>query len=708
MRLIYYCAVGVLGLAAAAAAFAYMALPTDFVRDELAAQVLERTGRKLTVSGPISLRFYPQTSVELDDVSLSSPDGMPGDPALAIGALVLQVPLWPLMRHVLQVEQVTLDKPVFILRTDAEGRRSWDLRKEDSNKPRLRGAEMVDTSPLVAPPATAAPTAITPSGKLAGLQRLQFRNVRVQSGTIKVIDDRSGLHETLSNVSLDLVLGLIEYPARISGSLDWAGETTAINGNIGPVANLLSGDPAAVDVTTSGSLANAKINGLLAPSNAAPLGGSIELEAGSLRQLLAWLRQPLPPGSGFGPVKLVSDFGLSTVGLSMRNARVALDGMAITGSFSVNRGKDRPLIRADLAIDQLDLNTYLRSGPDKPASPPSSAAPVLPTKSLETARTTPNATSSGVSGWSTEPIDLSGLPRIDADATLTVGAVRWHDIKLGKSAIKVTLKDGLMKDRLSEIELYGGKGQGTVTLEANGSAGKLEANFALHGVNAQPLLTDALGFDRFVGRGDLSFGFMGSGRNQLEIVKSLMGQGRLELADGAIAGLNLAAGVKALQNGQLGGWDSQPTAKTDFASLTASCSVTNGELATRDLQVSAPLLKLAGAGTADLPSRTMDLTLQTTVVDAVQTQDTAAAATGADAGGLTFPMHVQGPWAKPKITLDLKALAKNPGAVVESVKKAVGKFAASKQGKALGDLIGGLLGKAPKSEVPPAEPAPAQ
>jgi len=108
MRFVFYAFFTLLALLAGAAAFAYMALPTDFVREELAAQVRNRTGRSLTVEGPVSISFYPSAGVQLDDVRLSPPPGMAGEPTLRIGTLTLKMPLWPLLQHQLTVEHSRL------------------------------------------------------------------------------------------------------------------------------------------------------------------------------------------------------------------------------------------------------------------------------------------------------------------------------------------------------------------------------------------------------------------------------------------------------------------------------------------------------------------------------------------------------------------------------------------------------------------------
>ena len=550
MRFVAYAFLAIAGLLAAAVAFVYVALPTEFVRDEIAAQVLARTGRNLTVTGPISISVYPQTAIELDDVQLSPPSGMTSEPTVSVRALTVKVPFWPLLQHQLRIEQFVLDHPVIVLQTDAQGRMSWDFRKPASAEPQLRGGQAdqaASAEPVIARGSSASPPA---PRQIADFQGVQLRDVRLVSGTIQVVDERSRLKETLTDVSVNLGFDDIEGPAHLDGSLAWSGEPIAIQGTAGPVANLISGAPAALDLSITGRLAKTIFKGTLAAREATPLSGTLHTTAGSLRQLLAWLRYPLPPGNGLGATTLAADFGLSAQGFAARNAVATLDGMTVKGSFSVTRGSDRPMVRADLSLDRLDLNALLDLGsapatlpaPAKPTKAPAAAAASATVASQPAASLAANSQGPG---WSTKPIDVSALKLADADVALTVEAAQWQSIKLSKTIVKTGLKDGVMKSRFSEIALYGGKGTGSLVLQDAAPGAKVETNFALHGIQAQPFLSDAAGFDRIAGTGDLSFNFIGSGPSQLTIVKSLMGQGRMELADGAIVGFNAAAGVKA-------------------------------------------------------------------------------------------------------------------------------------------------------------------
>jgi len=551
------------------------------------------------------------------------------------------------------------------------------------------------------PPAIARP-------HVDALAGLQLADVQITSGTFHFTDDRDGANETLSDVSLQLGMPELKGTMKVAGALSWSGAQITLKAEVAPAEALFTGAPIGINAALQSSKADATFKGRYGLSQAAVLSGKLDLKTGSVRDLLAWLRRPLPKGPGFGAGTLSADITLSSKGgLRAANATASADGWTAKGAFAVEAGAAKPMLTADLAVDRLDLNIYLPNGASAPVKPSADASTVKAPPATAKDASKPDFELVAItepSGWSTAPIDISALKLADADIALTVGALQFQNIKTGRSVIAATLKDGTLRARFNELALYGGKGAGTVQIDAKPAVPKIESSFALKTVQVQPLLEDATGIGRVSGRGNVSFGFSGAGRSQRDVVKTLNGQGKIEVADGAVAGYDVQAILKNLQGGTLGGLKDDPAAKTAFSSLTASAVTTNGVLASDDLTLVSPALRLTGSGKVFLPSRLLDYTVRPAVLAQADATDAAASTSNA----LAIPVHITGPWAKPNLALDLGEIAKNPAAAANAVKQAlakvkggdkvgeaVAKLANSKEGKAIGDLIGGLLGKKP-------------
>jgi AsmA protein len=156
-----------------------------------------------------------------------------------------------------------------------------------------------------------------------------------------------------------------------------------------------------------------------------------------------------------------------------------------------------------------------------------------------------------------------------------------------------------------------------------------------------PLLAAFAGVERLAGTGDAELRFLGSGPSMAAIMRSLSGEGRLDIGRGEIVGLDLVGMLRNLDLAHVGERN-----RTIFESLTGSFSIDGGVLRNQDLRMELSALSLDGRGAVDLGARTLDYRLIPTVVRDAE-------------GGraIRVPLHVTGPWDAPRYRLDLEGLA---------------------------------------------------
>ena len=155
-----------------------------------------------------------------------------------------------------------------------------------------------------------------------------------------------------------------------------------------------------------------------------------------------------------------------------------------------------------------------------------------------------------------------------------------------------------------------------------------------------------------------------SGASQRAMVSALAGTASFEFSDGAIRGINVAKLVRNLGSATLSGWQSGEAEKTDFASLGASFKIAQGKAQTSDLHLSGPLVRMAGAGTVDLPAQTINFRVEPQVVASIEGQGGKK-----DLEGLGVPVAINGPWAQPSIYPDIAGILENPQAVYQKLSK---------------------------------------
>ena len=152
-------------------------------------------------------------------------------------------------------------------------------------------------------------------------------------------------------------------------------------------------------------------------------------------------------------------------------------------------------------------------------------------------------------------------------------------------------------------------------------------------------MADFAGYERLVGRGDVQLKFLASGNTVAALMQGMNGSGTLALGKGEILGLDIGGMLRTLDTGFVGKGQ-----KTIFDSLTASFAIKDGVLQNDDLVMTAPFATVKGQGKLGLGARTINYRLRAEAELADQT--------------LTAPILIKGPWADPKISLDLESLAK--------------------------------------------------
>ncbi|MGH6827107.1 AsmA family protein [Methyloceanibacter sp.] len=353
---------------------------------------------------------------------------------------------------------------------------------------------------------------------------------------------------------------------------------------------------------------------------------------------------------------------------------LALDGLraragetTLRGAVSANLSGTVPQIKASLNGDSLNVDGLLGGNGKAPAGP-----------------------DNGASGWSDAKIDFSGLKAVNAQVNLSVDRLSYGTIKTGPIGIRAGVAGGKLKLELPNFQLYGGVGTGVLSVDATGKTPVEAFRFSLSNLDAYPFLDDAAAFERIEGKAAIAVDLVTNGASQRAMVSALNGTAGLEFSDGAIRGINVAKMVRNLGSATLSGWQSGEAEKTDFASLGANFKIAQGKAQTSDLHLSGPLVRMAGAGTVDLPAQTLNFRVDPQVVASLQGQGGKN-----DLQGLGVPVAINGPWAAPSIYPDIAGILENPQAAYEKLSKLGGGLVKLPSADGLGGALsstGGIAG----------------
>jgi AsmA protein len=373
--------------------------------------------------------------------------------------------------------------------------------------------------------------------------------------------------------------------------------------------------------------------------------------------------------------------------LTVNPFAVKLDDSQIKGRFGIARF-DNPVYSFDVDIDKLDADRYITKTEGEPA------------KTEPQAKADPNAA-----------IDLSALKNLNAAGELRIGWLKLANVTSTNVRIKLDAKDGVAQLAPFSANLYEGSMSGSLKVDAR-STPAIVFKQDMKGIAIGPLLIDAINNDMLSGKGSLNVDVTTQGGTVQALKKALDGTAAINLANGAVKGIDIAGTLRDIQS-KINTLKSQTsvegdkTKQTDFSEMSASFKINDGVAHNEDLSMKSPLLRVTGSGDIDIAAQTINYLAKPTVVSTLKGQG------GADLEalkGVTVPVKVTGTFADPKFALDFAGIA------TALAKKKVLEKVGGEKGEAVqklleGDAAGGLEGllkKKTEQPAPTGDTAPAQ
>ena len=613
-------------------------IPLDSYKGEIQARVKESTGRDLRIDGDISLSLFPPLAVSVENVGFANAPGATTPEMATVERLDIALQILPLLSGEVAIDRFVLERPVINLEVDQQGRPNWQL-------------ETAEAAP--------APSGDAGTGEAGGgVSELRLGDVRLVDGTLNFVNRQSGQEVTVSEMNMELSLPSLSSPFTVDGSAVWNDEEIGLELSAANPRALMAGETTEVAMKVEAAPVTFSFDG--AARNAAELGlqGALALDVPSLRELAAWTGNPLEfPGEGLGPFNVAGQLEMTGAKVALTQVTLKLDEIAGEGQFSVDATGAKPMIKAELAVDQLNVNPYLPPEEEQPQAAAGGQA---------------GDAGAGAGGgeWSDEPIDVAPLGALNADLAFDAGGIQYRDVKIGKSRLTVVLQDSKLTADLVEMLLYDGSGKGKLVVDGSSGQPAIAADFDLVDFQAEPFLNDLAKFDRILGTADSKLSVTASGASQRELVSNLNGNGSMMFRDGAIRGINIAAVVRNISTAALE-QSFDDAEKTDFAELSGTFTIDKGIVTNDDLSMVAPLVRMTGEGTVPLPQRTVDYLVKPKLVASIEGQGAAS-----DAAGVTVPIKVTGPWSdvsyRPDLEGMLKEQIKDPSAVIEQLQDGEG------------------------------------
>jgi AsmA protein len=575
---------------------AAIVLPMVIDPNEYKPQIIEaaekQLGRDLTIEQDLGLSVFPWLGIETGGVRLGNAAGFAADSFLEVEQVGVRVKLMPLLSQRVEVDTLVLTGLKLNLEKDGDGKTNWaDLAgAADAEQPAQEQARAADEQK---PP-----------------MAVSIQGIRIENARIAWDDRQAGQKYVLDGVRI------------VTGSLA-PGEQVPVEAGVvftsTAPAMTLDADLQAT-VATNAEMTAFEIAGLIlnlaAEGEGLPSGGAdlvlradvvadtaagtlsvdrLEFEGPALSatgELAVQGLQTSPVAEGrlaiaeTNPKTLASMFAApiettdpdaltragGEVAFDYADGALKLDPLSLSLDDSTLNGHVHlldpagPVVRIKLALDEIDLDRYLPPAREGEAE----------------------ATPSTASPPAEDP--FAALRTLDLQAEFSVGKLKVNNARMSNVTTKVVSRDGVLTMDPMGAELYEGKFDGRVVLNASGKTPKVAARNSLSGIQIGSLLQrrrragspDRQGRTRYstsTSSGLTEAGDSAQSERHLPFCLHRRRDQRRQYRAGDSPRVSQALGT-----GRLGRLDTGTPGQTDFTELTGSLQMTNGVIKNQDLK----------------------------------------------------------------------------------------------------------------------------
>jgi AsmA protein len=371
----------------------------------------------------------------------------------------------------------------------------------------------------------------------------------------------------------------------------------------------------------------------------------------------SWKGQTVPvqcafeaPGLLQDPLSGVADIKLTGSTLTFNGLKGTIGQSTFTGWAAIEFAS-KPVVKADLDFQRLTLG-------------------LVPVKASDASGGGSGGTrprSDSIQPWSDREVNTDALNFFDADVRITATEFRVDKFRFAPMSVQGTVASGVLKAEFPHVGLYGGQGNGVLLVDASDAMPNQAVRINLSGLRALPLLIDVADFDTLDGRMQANIDVHATGASLRTVMSTLGGSADIMVQDGEIRDFNVAKMIRGLAANPLTGWQGSKAEKTDLSQLSALFRISNGLATTDNLQLMGPLVRMNGAGSANIAAKTLWFKLDPKLVMSLEGEGGSA-----DPAGLGVPFVVEGTWGEPRIYPDIARILDDPNAAFPKL-RALGK-----------------------------------
>lgn len=344
----------------------------------------------------------------------------------------------------------------------------------------------------------------------------------------------------------------------------------------------------------------------------------------NLRKFMRQMKQKLPTTAdkkALTKIALQTKFSGSDNNLEFKKIALLLDDTNLQGKLTV-KNFTQPQFDFDIVIDSINIDRYL------PLSPTQA------TKSVKQAKATTDL-----------PLEI--LKKINGKGRLRIDKLVYANLHLNNIALSIHAKDGFVGLEEITANLYQGKYNGMMTLDARNKSLEIKQEMQLSGVQIEPLLQNYTQSpsSQLAGVANITAKISSKGTDTLQLKNGLRGQIHLAVTEGILRGINVR---KTLEQAEILLESKRLTTlkqggETRFDQLTGTLSIQQGVVKNNDLLMTSLGFEVHGGVNAqdtlgNLRDHSIKYDLSVAVVKASATRGDE----NYNIGGYTIPIKCRG------------------------------------------------------------------
>lgn len=376
----------------------------------------DATGRKVAITGPMSLKISLSPAVVIEGVEISNPAWAKTPQMAKVGRAEAQIALIPALSGDYQISRLVLHDTTVNLERRKDGSANWEF---DPKK---------DPTAMTGPAMTA-----EPEGAAGPAPKIAIRGVDIVNTKVNFTDAATNATLAVEVKNLQAEADNFNDPLTVELDMVYNDLPITAKGSLGPVDALINNRPTALNLKVNVPGIDASAKGSIGkPQDGKEVAVNFDVVAKSYDRVgktFAVDLAAVPPMSLKGDLKTIG-----ANGYRLQGGVLKLVGPDIHFNATVDLGGKKPKIAFDAGTDALnvpELLAALDKGGAKPAETPAGAAPA---QTASDGRVFPD-----------DQLPVAGLRAVDADIKFGTGlltlpkGIKMHDVQL-----TATLRDGLL------------------------------------------------------------------------------------------------------------------------------------------------------------------------------------------------------------------------------------------------------------------------